>query len=37
MAATAATTPAKMRALQYEAYGQGAAGLKVRRTHPAAH
>jgi hypothetical protein len=29
MATAATTAPAKMRALQYEAYGEGAAGLKV--------
>jgi hypothetical protein len=33
MATTATTAPAKMRALQYDAYGEGAAGLKVN-THP---
>jgi hypothetical protein len=32
--ATTATAPAKMRAQQYDAYGEGAAGLKVN-THPA--
>lgn len=30
-----AATPATMRAVQYDAYGGGAAGLKVRRgSHP---